>query len=999
MCSAEPQRCLGAGGQRVVPALRLLHPRPTQARERENPCGDRATALQSWVSPRVRSWHGPRSLDAGTSSPRGAVTVAAQIMPMLYGRDAEQALLSELLARARESRSGTLVLRGDPGVGKSALLRDARERAGDMQVLEARGVESESELPFAALHQLLRPALHHLDRVPGPQATALRGALGLAEEGPQQRFLVFAACLSLLSELSEAQPVLCLVDDAHWLDAASADALRFVTRRLDAEGIVVLFAARDGDVRTFASGDLPSLTLGGLSADAAAMLLARDGRAQPPPAVRERLIEQTGGNALALLEVPAALTSEQLSGQERLPEVLPMTRRLEGIFLERVRRLPADAQRVLLIAAADDSEDVLLVARAARRTGAGTDALDAAEQAGLLSIDGTRLEFRHPLVRSAVYDAATSSARRAAHRALAEVLGAEESQPDRRAWHLASAVIEYDDEAVTALEEAAVRAGERAGHLAAARALERAAELSADPVSRGRRLVRAAQMASLAGADEQARRLAALAEPLVEEPVLRAEIALVLGLAEIRRGRPFDGFSILIQRATEVAGVDYRKALELLVYATWAASDAGDLASQVETFKLAATIDPPEDDGWAWFVVSFLEGCGAMAEGDAARGMPLLERAIAWALEANDQYVYYWAGAGALWLGDDRRAARLAARAAMLARQSGEIGLLAAALGLRASQLFLAQQLDEARLAASEGVALARERGAGNLELLPLGVLAGVAAIRGEDSEAVADAEAVLSVSREHGLTLRAAAAIRALALVELGRGRWAEALERLDSLFTLQLGPAVTLVTMMALPDRIEAAVRAGRMSDAGAALADFETWAIESEAAWVRPRLASCRGLLATGTEATRHFEEAVISLADSRPFDRARIQLLYGEHLRRERRRTDSRVQLRAALEGFERLKAEPWTARARAELRASGATARRRDPSTLDQLTPHELQIARLVAEGLSNKEIAAQLYLSPRTIDCHLRHVFAKLEIKSRTQLAGVSLGQPESTDV
>jgi DNA-binding CsgD family transcriptional regulator len=324
---------------------------------------------------------------------------------------------------------------------------------------------------------------------------------------------------------------------------------------------------------------------------------------------------------------------------------------------------------------------------------------------------------------------------------------------------------------------------------------------------------------------------------------------------------------------------------------------------------------------------------------------------------------------------------------------------LAAALGLRASQLFLAQQFDEARLAASEGRALARELGAGNLELLPLGVLAAVAAIRGEDSEAMNQAETVLSVSREHGLTLRAAAAIRALALVDLGRGRWAEALERLDSLFTLQLGPAVTLVTMMAVPDKIEAAVRAGRAADAGAALADFEAWANESDAAWVAPRLASCRALLAEGAQATRHFEQAVASLAGARPFDRARIQLLYGEHLRRERRRTDSRVQLRAALEGFERVQAPPWAARARAELRASGATARKRDPSTLDQLTPHELQIARLVAEGLSNKEVAAQLYLSPRTIDCHLRHVFAKLEIKSRTQLAGVSLGQPESTEV
>jgi DNA-binding CsgD family transcriptional regulator len=387
-----------------------------------------------------------------------------------------------------------------------------------------------------------------------------------------------------------------------------------------------------------------------------------------------------------------------------------------------------------------------------------------------------------------------------------------------------------------------------------------------------------------------------------------------------------------------------------------------------------------------------------MAEGDAARGIPLLERAIAWALKADDQYVYYWAGAGALWLGDDNRAGRLAGRAATLARQSGANGLLAASLGLRASQLFLAQQFEEARLAASEGVQLARELGAGNLELLPRGVLAAVAAIRGEDDEARMHAEAVLGVSLEHGLTLRAAAAIRALALVDLGRGRWLEALERLDSLPHLQPSPAVALVTMVAVPDKIEAAVRAARPEEALATLGQFEAWTIESDAAWMRPRLASCRALLADGSEATGHFEQAVASLGDARPFDRARIQLLYGEHLRRERRRIDSRMQLRAALDGFERLRAAPWAARARAELRASGAVARKRDPSTLDQLTPQELQIARFVAEGLSNKEVAAQLYLSPRTIDFHLRNVFAKLEITSRTQLANLPLGEAESAE-
>jgi ATP/maltotriose-dependent transcriptional regulator MalT len=465
----------------------------------------------------------------------------------------------------------------------------------------------------------------------------------------------------------------------------------------------------------------------------------------------------------------------------------------------------------------------------------------------------------------------------------------------------------------------------------------------------------------------------------------------VLAVAEIRRGRPLAGLPSLIEAAGNVAPVDPRKALELLVFMMWAASDAGDLAGQVEAARLASTVAPPDDDEWCSFVVAYIEGCGAMAAGDSARGVPLLEEAIEWASSADDERAVYWASAGGLWLGDDGRAGSLAIRSASLARKNGSIGVLAAALGVRASQLFLAQQFDEALVAASEGVQLAREIGADNLVPLPLGVLAGVAAIRGQE-EARRQAGEVLEVARAHGLPLRTAAAMRALALADLGRGRWAEALEQLDAAVEAQPSDAVALVAMMVVPDRIEAAVRAGRPERAREALSAFEAWAAHTRAAWVRPRLASCRALLAEGEEASQHYEEALRHASDARPFDLARIHLLYGEHLRRERRRTDSREQLRAALEAFERLQASPWAERARTELRASGETARRRDPSTVDELTPQELQIVRLVSEGLSNKEVAAQLFLSPRTIDYHLRNVFAKLGIKSRTQLAHLSLG-------
>ena len=910
---------------------------------------------------------------------------------MLYGRDTERGVIGDLLDAARSSRSGALVLRGEPGVGKSALLLDARERARDMHVLSARGVESESELPFAALHQLLLPAINEIGELPAPQETALRGALGLNESGSDNRFLIFAACLSLLSELAERKPVLCTVDDAHWLDAASADALRFVGRRLDAEGIVLLFAAREGEVRVF-EADLPSLMLGGLDLDAADVLLFRSAGIEAPRTVRERIVEQTGGNALALLEVPAALSPDQLAGREPLPEPLPMTRQVEDIFLGRVRGLPEATQRILLVAAADDSENAALVARAGELLGVDARALDEGEHAALVSVQGTHLEFRHPLVRSAIYESATSSERRAAHGALAEALVDDHEQADRRAWHLAASALEHDESVVTALDKAAGRAQERGGHMAAARALERAAALSLEEPARGRRLVAAARAASIACADDYAVMLANQAIHIVSAPLLMAEVAHVLAVADIRRGRPLDGFPSLLRAARDVSSSDPHKALELLVLATWAASDGGDVAGQLEVARLASTITPAEGDEWASFIVHYLDGCGAMAAGDATRGIPMLEQAIEWAWLTDDERVVYWAGAGALWLGDDERAGELARRAASLARKTGAIGVLAASLGLRASQLFLAQQFDEALLAAGEGVQLARELRADNLVLLPLGVLAGIAAVRGHDEEAQKQAEETLELANAHGLVLRAAAALRALALVDLGRGRWAEARDRLEALDDVVPRHGVALVAMMTVPDRIEAAVRAGRLDDAQAVLGDYEEWAEVSGPAWVLPRLASCRALLAEGTATTEHFEEALRLADDARPFDLPRIHLLYGEHLRRERHRTDSRVQLRAALDGFERLQAEPWANRARTELRASGETARKRDPSTVDLLTPQELQIARFVAEGLSNKEVAAQLFLSPRTIDYHLRNVFVKLGIKSRTQLARLSLG-------
>jgi DNA-binding CsgD family transcriptional regulator len=532
--------------------------------------------------------------------------------------------------------------------------------------------------------------------------------------------------------------------------------------------------------------------------------------------------------------------------------------------------------------------------------------------------------------------------------------------------------------------------------MAAARALERAAELSFDGPGRARRLVSAARAASLAGADDHAVALARRALPVVEDPLLRAEITRVVGLAHVQRGRPLDALPMLTDAAREIKSADPEKALELLGYATQAASQGGDLDAFFEACGLAGTIAADGDYDRCAFLVDAMSGTGAMSAGDPARGAPLLERAMEWGSGSDELRDILWAAVCALWLGRDDRLLVLLDRAIMEARRRGAIASLVEFLGWRASQLALAQRFDGAELAGAEAVELARELGAENLVPMPLIAVAHVAAVRGRDEETRQWAGEALELAAAHGLAVRAASALRTLALLDLGRGRWREALDQYRTLAELRPGIREPYWIVMTVPDRIEAAVRSGQPDDAHDMLPLFEAWAARTGAAWAQPRLASCRALIADGEEATAHFEGALRLGGDARPFDFARIQLLYGEHLRRERRRSDARVQLRAALEAFERFGAEPWADRARTELRASGETARKRDPSTLSQLTPQELQVARLVAEGFSNKEVAAQLFLSPRTIDSHLRSVFAKLAITSRTQLARLPLDDGEA---
>ncbi|HEX8927686.1 MAG TPA: ATP-binding protein, partial [Actinomycetota bacterium] len=545
---------------------------------------------------------------------------------MLYGRDAERSAIAALLNAARNSRSGVLVLRGQAGAGKSALLRDAVTQAADMQVLEARGVESEAELAFAGLHQLLRPILGQVDRLPPPQATALKAAFGLQQGRGEDRFLVSLAVLGVLAEVAEQRPVLCVVDDANWLDEASASALGFVSRRLEAEGVVLLFAARDEAPRRFNAAGLPELEVAGLDRVAVAALLADRAAVKVDPQVRERLVEQTGGNPLALTELASLLTVGQLSGKEPLPPQLPLTDAVQRAFLERVRRLPADAQTLLLVAAAEATGRPATVLAAAATMGAGAGALDAAEEAELVRLRGGSLEFHHPLVRSAVYQAATTSQRRLAHRALAAALH-REGDADRRAWHLAAAAVEPDEQVVGELDAVAERARERGGFEAACAALERAAGLCADPVARGRRLVAAAESAWLAGQLDRTAGLLRAAWPLASDPLVRAEVGRLRGWYELSIGSAAAAQPILVQAALDVATVDPRRARRILAAAAEAAWLERDRAAGAELGRVAGSFGRPGDPHDRYFA-DLIAGFLHALDGDLAAAVPLLTRAI-----------------------------------------------------------------------------------------------------------------------------------------------------------------------------------------------------------------------------------------------------------------------------------------------------------------------------------------------------------------------------------
>ena len=903
----------------------------------------------------------------------------------LVGRARECDVIDSLLASASGGESGVLVLRGEPGMGKTALLGYAASGASGMRVLRVTGVEAEHDLAFAGLHALLWPIIDELPGLPEPQRAALSAALGLAPGEGRDRFLASAGVLSLLAAASETRPTLCLVDDAQWLDVPSADALVFTARRVIGEGVVILFGAREGELRRFDAPGLDELTLTRLDPEPSATLLSHSS-SQIAPAVRERLLDEAAGNPLALLELPSALSDAQLTGEAPLGTALPLTAGLRRVFTQRLERLPNDTQTALLIAAAEETGDLAIVFRAAARLNLSPERLDPAEEAGLIKTDGAVFAFRHPLVRAAVYQAASSGRIQRIHAMLAEVLGGDKHAA-RALWHRAMATLAPDEALASALESSARESQQRGGHASAASALERAAELSGGEFARGVRLASAAEAAWRAGQADRARGLIGRSMPLAGQPE-RARLLHLAGVIEGRSGWLRDGVATL-QKAVAMSEDPslqlemLREASSLAIY-SGAYDDVVALGARVGELSLTTDADR--------FTAAAVGCYAADIARDSVRGARLSAEAIGLAERLDDPMCLTWAAHTVARQGSAGDGLPYANRAVEIARERALMTTLPLALQAQAAGLIAESRFDLAYSTAEEGWRLARDVGDAWAASWNLGHLATIDALRGAERELRARVEELQALVTTSGALSVTSHIAWVLGLLDLGRGRPAEALERL-LIPVSTIRPESNPVFVLGLPDAVEAAVRADRTGAVTDHLDRYADWVQRSPTPLRLALLARCRAII-DESDPDRHFTRAIELREALSPFDRARSRLLYGEWLRRQRRRVEARPHLRAALETFQQLGTAPWEARARSELRASGETARKRDPSMRDQLTAQELQISRLVAGGKSNPEVAAQLFLSPRTIDYHLRKVFTKLDIASRGELAAADLGEP-----
>jgi DNA-binding CsgD family transcriptional regulator len=892
-------------------------------------------------------------------------------------------MLAGLVRAVRAGESRALVLHGEAGAGKTALLDYLAGHAPGCQVARASGVQSEMELPFAGLHQLCAPMLGHLDALPAPQREALRTAFGLSEKPAPDRFLLGLAVLSLLSDVAADRPLICLVDDHQWLDRASAQVLAFTARRLGTESVGLVFATRNpaGDL-----AGLPGLTVARLpDADARALLEA----ALPGPIdarVRDQLVAEARGNPLALLELPRDLAPAELAGGFGLPGALRLAGGVERNFRRRIDALPPSSRRLLLLAAADPSGDPALVWRAAARLGIGTDAAVPAAEAGLAEF-GARLLFRHPLARSAAYQSATVQARQEAHRALAAATDPE-LDPDRRAWHRARAAPGPDEDVAAELERCAGRAQARGGVTAAAAFLERSATLTLNPARRAARALSAAEAKIRAGGFAAAQEMLAIADAGPLGDFQRALADLTRARLAYVTSRGAEAPPLLLKAARRLVDVDpalsretYLDALSAAIFAGRLASPGGGVAAAA---RAAADAPPPPAAPQAPDFL--LDGLTAYYNEGFAAGAPMLRKSLAgfgdgMTPEAELRWLWLVCVAGAFRIWDDARWDALSARHVQLARETGALSDLPLALTSRAYLHLFAGELGTAATLIDELRAAQEATGTG---LAPYAALC-LAAFRGEDAEATALIDATMEDVTLRGEGVGITFAQWANSVLGNGLGRYDQAAAAAEHSCAYDGDPGSLLWT---LPELIEAATRTGRTEAAARAYEQLAGLVSASVTDWGLGIKARSRALLSEGTAAEELYRESIERLGRTRiRVDLARAHLLYGEWLRRQRRRADAREQLRTAHDMFKTMGMAGFAGRAGRELNSTGESARKRVPAARHQeLTAQEALIARLARDGLSNPEIGTRLFISAHTVQYHLRKVFAKLGITSRSQL-------------
>jgi DNA-binding CsgD family transcriptional regulator len=904
----------------------------------------------------------------------------------LLDRSSETAALAGALEEVRAGRSGVLVLRGDAGIGKTALLEWTAEQAADMRLGRVAGVQAEIGMGFAGLHQLLMPFLGGLDGLPGPQRRALGSAFGLMDGPAPDRFLIGLAALTLLTDAAATEPVLCLVDDAQWLDQASVEVLGFIARRLYADRVGMVFTIRDGDEHPVALAGLPEMILDGLSEEAAGRLLTMAARASVDRQVSAEIVAGVAGNPLALVELAEELTSEELSGTVPLAWPLRYGGRLEELYLARVRSLPTDTRTLLLVAAADPTEDAALVYQAAAQLGVGPEAGEAATTLRLVSWR-PRVRFRHPLIRSAAYYAGPPGERRAAHAALAAVTD-RDADPDRRAWHLAEAAAGPDEDVAAALEGSAGRAQARGGLAAAATILERAALLTADPARRANRVLAAAQASMRAGAFGRAQELLAMAEagPLDELTSARADLLRGQIAFSSRYGR--DAPALLLKAARRLEPLDLELARDTYLTAWHAAAMARHLAAPgtvVEISRAALALPPADPPRPADLI---LQGVARLViDGPAAAAAPLRQAVTILRTEnvsIEEGLRWGWVAASVLWDYDAGYA--ITARRIELARSVGALEQLAPSL-FRLAMLH-AWAGDFAKAAS-----LMAERAAvGDVIASHVAPYCSMflSALRGDEDRLTALTAAASATAAAEGQGVATTYAHWAAAILHNGTGRYADALAA--ALEVREQGQRAGVgnrgVSTWVQPELIEAAARTGRTQVAKDVLGALAETTQAGGTDFGLGLEARSRALVSEDAAAESYYREAIQRLGRTqmRP-DLARAHLLYGEWLRRQRRRRDARDQLRTAFEMFDSMGMGAFAARARTELRATGEQARPREAGISQSLTPQEEQIARLVAEQLPNREIAARLFISASTVEYHLRKVFRKLGVSSRHEVA------------